>query len=84
MLTASEGVTGPILEDVIHHNEAFHFPTAQEHLHVFTLPGFQVDGDGNLDTAPMEIHRFSRDGCNTAITTDTPLFATWSSPAGIS
>uniref|UniRef100_A0A0E0G9C8 KIB1-4 beta-propeller domain-containing protein n=1 Tax=Oryza nivara TaxID=4536 RepID=A0A0E0G9C8_ORYNI len=62
MPTAIEGVIGPILEDVIHHKEAFYFLTAQEHLHVFALPEFRVNRRGHLHIAPMEIRSFPHDG----------------------
>uniref|UniRef100_J3M887 KIB1-4 beta-propeller domain-containing protein n=1 Tax=Oryza brachyantha TaxID=4533 RepID=J3M887_ORYBR len=62
--TINRGNTGSTLEDIIHHKEAFHFLTAQEHLHVFALPEFKVDGFGNLEIPPMEIRRFARDSRN--------------------
>uniref|UniRef100_A0A0E0DT63 KIB1-4 beta-propeller domain-containing protein n=1 Tax=Oryza meridionalis TaxID=40149 RepID=A0A0E0DT63_9ORYZ len=62
MPTASEGVFGPFLEDVIHHKEAFYFLTAQEHLHAFAVPEFRVGRRGYLDIPPRKIPSFPHDG----------------------
>ncbi|KAF2931337.1 hypothetical protein DAI22_05g210600 [Oryza sativa Japonica Group] len=62
MPTASEGVFGPFLEDVIHHKEAFYFLTAQERLHAFAVPEFRVGRRGYLDIPPRKIPSFPHDG----------------------